>query len=133
MISAIDTVNFLFLDGDFPRSTSYGVYISQLIRFARVSSYVADFNACNKSLTAKLLQQGYRYHKLRKTSSKFYRRQYELIPKFNVGLKTLLHQGLSEPEFYGDLVYKFQKIIGSADFSDQFKKMSYVTNVLDIT
>ena len=44
-----DIVNFPFLDGDFPRSTSYGVYISQLIRFARVSSHVADFNARNKS------------------------------------------------------------------------------------
>ena len=32
-----------FLDGDVPRSTSYGVYISQLIRFARASSYVVDF------------------------------------------------------------------------------------------
>ena len=85
------------------------VYISQLIRFARVSSHVVDFNARNKSLTAKLLQQGYRYHKLRKTFSKFYRRHYELVSKFNVGLKTLLHQGLSEPEFYGYLVYKFKK------------------------
>ena len=53
-----DIVNFPFLDGDVPRSTSYGVYISQLIRFARVSSHVADFNARNQSLTAKLLQQG---------------------------------------------------------------------------
>ena len=69
-----DIVNFPFLEGDVPRSTSYGVYISQLIRFARVSCHVADFNARNKSLTAKLLQQGYRYHKLRKTFSKFYRR-----------------------------------------------------------
>ena len=60
-----DIVNFPFLDGDVPRSTSYGVYISQLIRFARVSCHVVDFNARNKSLTAKLLQQGYRYHKLR--------------------------------------------------------------------
>ena len=33
-----DIVNFPFLDGDVPRSTSYGVYISQLIRFARLSS-----------------------------------------------------------------------------------------------
>ena len=104
-----DIVNFPFLDGDVPRSTSYGVYISQLIRFARVSSHVVDFNARNKSLTAKLLQQGYRYHKLRKTFSKFYRRHYELVSKFNVGLKTLLHQGLPEPEFYGDLVYKFKE------------------------
>ena len=121
-----DIVNFPFLDGDVPRSTSYGVYISQLIRFARVSSHVADFNARNKSLTAKLLQQGYRYHKLRKTFSKFYRRHYELVSKFNVGLKTLLHQGtglkhfcIKAPEFYDDLVYKFKKIVGRADFSDQ--------------
>ena len=56
-----DIVNFPFLDGDVPRSTSYGVYISQLVRFARVSSHVTDFNAHNKSLTAKLLQQGYLY------------------------------------------------------------------------
>ena len=108
-----DIVNFPFLDGD----------VSQLIRFARVSSYVVDFNARNKSSTAKLLQQGYRHHKLRKTFSKFYRRHYELVCKFSVGLKTLLHQGLSEPEFYGDLVYKFKKIVGRAVFSDQFRKI----------
>ena len=129
-----DIVNFSFLDGDVPRSTSYGVYISQLIRFARVSSHVVDFNARNKSLTAKLLQQGYRYHKLRKTFSKFYRRHYELVSKFSAGLKTLLHQGLSEPEFYGDLVYKFKKIVGSADFFlISSEKLSFVTNILDIT
>ena len=69
-----EIVDFPFLDGDVPRSTSYGVYISQLIRFARTSSYVADFNTRNKLLTQKLLKQGYRYHKLRKTFSKFYRR-----------------------------------------------------------
>ena len=98
------------MDGDVPRSTSYGVYISQLIRFARVFSHVVDFNARNKSLTAKLLQQGYRCHKLRKTFSKFYRRHYALVSKFNVGLKTLLHQGQLESEFYGDLVYKLKKM-----------------------
>ena len=112
------------MDGDVPRSTSCGVYISQLIRFAGVSSHVTDFNARNKSLTAELLQQGYRYHKLRKTFSKFYRRHYELVSKFNVGLKTLLHQGLSEPEFHGDLVYKLKKKnVDRADFSDQFRKI----------
>ena len=55
-----DIVSFPFLDGDVPRSTSYGVYISQLIRFARVSSHVDDFNTRNKVLTAKLPRQGYR-------------------------------------------------------------------------
>ena len=60
-----DIVSFPFLDGDVPRSASYGVYISQLIRFARVSSHVDDFNTRNKVLTANLLRQEYRYHKIR--------------------------------------------------------------------
>ena len=112
-----EIVNFPFLGGDVLRSTSYGVHISKLIRFARASSYVADFfNTRNKLLTQKLLKQGYRYHKLRKTFSKFNRRYYHLISKFEVGHKFLLHQGLSEPDFYGDLVYKLKKINFSAQF-----------------
>ena len=68
-----------FLD-DVPRSSSYGVYISQLIRFTTASSYATDFNTHNKLLTQKLLKQGYRYHKLHKTISKlFYRRYYDLF------------------------------------------------------
>ena len=116
-------MNFLFLDGDVPRSTSYGVYISQLIRFARVFSHVDDFNTRNKVLTAKLLGQGYRYHKLRKGFSKFYPLHFGIVSKYNVGLKTLLLQGLSGPEFYGDLVYRFRKIIGKNDFPYHFKKI----------
>ena len=53
-----EIVNFPFLDGDVPRSPSYGVYISQLIRFARACSNVDDFNNRNLFLTAKLLKQG---------------------------------------------------------------------------
>ena len=125
---------FPILDGDVPRSISYGVYISQLIRFARASSHVADFNTRNNWLTQKLLKQGYRYHKLR--FSKFYRRYYDLISKFRVGLKSLLRQGLLEPEFYCGLVYKLKKIVGSTNFSAQFikilshhKKIGYNINV----
>ena len=72
-----DIVNFPFLDGDVPRSTSYGVYISQLICFTRVSSHIDDFNTRNKVLIAKLLRQGYRYHTRRKAFSKFYRRHFD--------------------------------------------------------
>ena len=57
-----EIVNFPFLDGDVPRSSSYGVYISQFIRFAKASSHVTDFNTRNKMLTQKLLKQGYGYH-----------------------------------------------------------------------
>ena len=71
-----DIVNFPLLDGDVPRSTSY---ISQLIRFARVSGHVDDFNTRNKVLTAKLFRQGYRYHKIRKAFSKLYRRHFDIL------------------------------------------------------
>ena len=118
--SDFEIVIFPFLDGDVPCSTSYCIYISQLIRFARASSYITDFNTHNKLLTQKLLKQGYRYHTLGKTFSKFYRRYYDLISKFQVGLKSLLRHGLSEPEFYGNLVYKLKKIVGSNNFSAQF-------------
>ena len=76
-----EIVNFPFLDGDAPCSTLYGVYNSQLIRFARASNYVADFNTRNKLLTQKLLKQCYRYHKLGKIFSKFHRPYYDLISK----------------------------------------------------
>ena len=135
-----EIVNFPFLDGDVPRSTSYGVYISQLIHLARAFSYVTNLNTRNKLLTQKLLKQGYRYHKLRKTFSKFYRRYYDLISKFQVGLKSLLRQGLSDPEFYGDLVYNLKNIVGFNNFSVQFikiisnyKKIAYNINVLQQT
>ena len=118
--SDFDIVNFSFLDGDFPRRPSYGVYISHLISCARVCSIVENFNARNKSLTAELLKQGYRYQRLRKAFSKFYHQHYKLISKLNDGLKSLLHQGLSEPECYGD---KLKKIMVRTDFSDQFRKI----------
>ena len=64
----------------------------------------------------------------------------DLISKFQVGLKSLLRQGLSEPDFYGDLVYKWKKIVGSNKFSAQLfkiishhKKTGYNVNVLQQT
>ena len=80
------------------------------------------------------------YLKLRKTFSKLYRRYYDLISKFKVRLISILRQGLWEPEFYGDLVYKLMKIVGSNDCSAQFikiishyKKIGYKMNVLQQT
>ena len=65
---------------------------------------------------------------------------YDLISKFQVGLKSLLRQELSEPDFYVVLVYKLKKIVGSNNFSAQFikiishyKKIGYNINVLQQT
>ena len=75
-----------------------------------------DLNSRNKLLTQKLLKQGYQNHNHRKTLSNFYRRYYDLISKFQVGIESLLRQGLSEPELYGDLMYELKKIVGSNNF-----------------
>ena len=63
-----------------------------------------------------------------------------MVSKFQAGLKSLLRQGLSEPDFYGDLVYKLKKIVGSNNFSAQiikvssrYKKIGYNINVLQQT
>ena len=86
--------------------------------------YVVDvFNNRNLFLTAELLKQGYRY----------YNRHSELIVKYNIGLKTLLQQGISKPKFHGDLVYKFKGITGKSNFSDRFKKIESLIQGLDIT
>ena len=80
------------------------------------------------------------YKTVQGSFSKFYRRYYDLISEFQVGLKCLLRQGLSEPDFYGDLVYKLKKIVGSNNFSTQFikiishyKKIGYNINVIQQT
>ena len=60
-----------------------------------------------------------RYFKLRKAFSKFYRRHSALVEKYNVGLI----QGISGPEVYGDLVYRFRKLVGNSNFSEQVRKL----------
>ena len=125
-----NTINFL--DGDVPQRISYGIYISQLITFTRASSNLSDFNCRNKTITAKLLMQGYRYFKVRKAFSKFYRRHSALVEKYSVSLKTLLQQGISEPDFYGDLVYRFRKIVGKSNFRSTSENLFTVIKELAI-
>ena len=47
----------------------------------------------------------------------------ELVEKYNVSLRKLLQQGISEPEFYDDIVYRIRKIVGKSNFSEQFRKL----------
>ena len=106
------------LDGNIIRRLHISVY-----SFARASSNVNDFNCRNKALTAKLLKQSYRYHKLRKAFSRFYRHHRELFENYNDSLRTFLQQSISEQEFYGELVYRIRKIVGKSIFSEQFRKL----------
>ena len=55
---------------------------------------------------------------------KFVRRfQSGLVETYNVSLRKLLQQGISELEFYGDLVYRIRKIVGKSNFAEQFRKL----------
>ena len=99
------------------------IFLSLFVLLECVLMLMISTTETNFVKTAKLLKQGYRYNKIRKAFSKFYHRHSELIVKYNIGLKTLLQQGISEPISYGDLVYKFKRIVGKPNFSDQFKKI----------
>ena len=89
-----------FLGRDVPRFPSYGVYISQLICFARVCSNVVDIKNGNLFLTAKIIKQGYRYHKIRKAFSKFYHRHSELIFKIRHWIKKLFCNKSYQNQFF---------------------------------
>jgi len=83
-------VNFPHLDGDVPSILSYGTYLSQLIRFARVCNRAEDFNERNSIMSRKLLKQGFLYHKLRKSFAKFYNRHFDLVKQFNSSLSNMI-------------------------------------------
>ena len=108
---------FPWLSGDVPRLPSYGIYISQLVRFARCCTSILDFHSKNLQITSKLLTHGYRYHKLRKTFRKFFRSYSELLSKFGkISFQDYVSQGITHPVFYGDLVYKLRRVKGEANF-----------------
>lgn len=99
-------VNYPFHNGDVPLASSYGVYISQLVRFGRVYNNVNAFIERNIFLTEKLLHQGFRYHKLVKTFTKFNYRYNDIILKYNSTCRVLIHSGISHPIFYGNILDK---------------------------
>ena len=110
-------VNFPWLSGDVPRLPSYGVYISLLVRCAKCCTSVSDFNLKTLQLTSKLLTQGYRYHKVRKTFGKLFMSYSDLLSKFGeISFQEYVAEGISHPVFYGDLVYKLRRIRCEANF-----------------
>ena len=111
------SVNFPWLSGDVPRLPSYVVYISQFVRFARCCTKVSDFHSKNLQITSKLLTQGYRCHKLRKTFGKFFGSYSDLLLKFGeISFQKYVSEGISHPVFYGDLVYKLRRVKCEANF-----------------
>ena len=79
-------VNFPFLSSNIPSAPAYGVYVSQLIRYARTCSNNQDFMERGKVLTTKLLSQGYQKTKLVGTLKKFY----GLVNPYNVAVSRIV-------------------------------------------
>ena len=79
-------VNFPFLDSNIPASPSYGIYMSQLIRYSRACSRYQDFLDRCRLLTNKLITQGFERCRLMITLGKFYGRHFDLIGKYSVSL-----------------------------------------------
>ena len=79
-------VNFPNLSGNIPQKESYGVFVSQLIRYARCCDIFTDFETRTKILINRLTQQGFFKSKLKKTFSKFAETYYELLIKYDVNV-----------------------------------------------
>ena len=104
-------VNFPWLSDDVLRLPSYGIYISQLVPFARCCTSIVDFHSKNLQITSKILTQGYRYHKLCKTFGKFFRSFSELLSRFGaISFQEYVSKGITHPVFYGNLVYKLRRV-----------------------
>ena len=85
---------------------------------------VLYFHSKNLQITSKLLTQGYRYHKLRKTFGKFFRSYSELLSKFgDISFQEYLSKGISHPVFYGDLVYKLRRVKDTPNFISSRSKI----------
>jgi hypothetical protein len=83
-------VNFPFLCSNIPLLPGYGVYISQLIRYARACFAYEDFSKRGKLLTKKLMMQGYNESRLKSSFRKFYGRYNDLVCDYKLGLAHML-------------------------------------------
>ena len=88
--------NFPFLSSNIPSSPAYGVFISQLIRYAMASSSYECFILRAMRLSNKLLGQGYVRERLRSSLRKFYGRYGDLIKQYEVPLSRMLHDILDD-------------------------------------
>ena len=78
----------------------------------------------NLQITSKLLTQGYRYRKLRKTFGKFFRSYSEFLSKFGyISFQEYVSKGISHPVFYGDLVYKLRRVKDTPNFISSGSKI----------
>ena len=102
MTSIFPLLTFSFLSGNIPSAPAYGVYVSQLIRYARTCSNYQDFMERGKVLTTKLLSQGYQKTKLVATLKKFFGRHHDLVNPYNVAVSRIVSDVFASDAPYVD-------------------------------
>ena len=75
-------ISYPFLDGNIPDKQTYGIFISQLVRFCKVNSTLEGFISNIKDLVSKLVLQGFDLAALRKKFNKFYHCYLDLWGKY---------------------------------------------------
>ena len=88
-------INFPNMCSNIPASPAYGVYISQLIRYARASSNYSDFLKCYLYLRSRLLDQGHKKIRRIRSLIKFIFRYQDLVEKYSVSAETITNDGFS--------------------------------------
>ena len=92
------TATFLQWNSNIPASPAYGVYISQLIRYARASSNYSDFLKLHLHLRNRLLDQGYKKIRLIRSLKKFIFRYQDLVEIYSVSAETIISDAFSYSE-----------------------------------
>ena len=88
-------INFPNVCSNIPASPAYGVYISQLIRYARASSNYSDFLKRHFHLRNRLLDQGYKKIRLIRSLKKFIFRYQDLVEIYSVSAEKIINDGFS--------------------------------------
>ena len=88
-------VNFPFMSTSIPSAPAYGVYASQLIRYARCCSNYSDFLSHHRALVTRLLSQGYKVNHLSNTFKKFYGRHTDLVGQYKKSVCQMFADSIS--------------------------------------
>ena len=81
---SFEIVNYPFSDSCIPKRSALGVYVSQLLRYARICSFFQDFKIKSHALVIKLRNQGYKEGDLRRLTLKFFKERQEFLGKYNI-------------------------------------------------
>ena len=85
---SFDVITYPFLDGNIPKAQTYGIFISQLVRFCTVNSTLKGFLGDTKDLVNKLVKQHFDIAALRNKFNKFYKNYYNLWGKYGVDIRS---------------------------------------------